>query len=164
MPTWHSVAAFQRDFDRMMGDLTGPEKRKITRLQGLEAQRIAAKAAAHDLGGDKAFSGWVRGNPIPLDTQLRNVSGGNTMLTPTRRSAGPWTVAESGRNSAAGPRLIGPRLTRTGRVSKARRKRYNGRTRGKDTASEAVKEMGVKLPRIADAGVRQVIRKHFDMT
>ena len=163
MPTWNSVAAFQRDFDRMMGDLTGLEKRKITRLQGLEAQRIAAKAAAHDLGGDKAFSGWTRNAPIPLDTQLRNLSGGNTMLTPTKRSAGPWTVAEQGRNSAAGPRLIGPRLTRTGRISKARRKRYNGRTRGKDTASEAVKEMGAKLPRIADAGVRLAIRKHFDM-
>jgi hypothetical protein len=164
MPQWNSVAAFTRDFDRMMDDLTGPEKRKITRLQGVEAQRIAAKAAAHDLGGDKAFSGWVRGNPIPLDTRLRNLQGGNTLLAPTRRSAGPWTVAEQGRNSAAGPRLTGPRLTRTGRVSKARRKRYNGRTRGKDTASEAVKEMGVKLPKIADAGVRRVIRRRFDMT
>ncbi len=164
MPSWDSVAAFERDFEKMMGDLTGPEKRKITRAQGEEAQKIAARQASQDLGGDRAFSGWNRRAPIPLDTQLRNLADGNTMMTPAKRSAGPWTVAEQGRNAAAGPRLIGPRLTRTGRVSKARQKRYNGRTQGKNTASDAVKVMEKELPKIADKAVSKVIRKRFDVT
>ena len=164
MPTWKSVAAFSQDFDRMVSDLTGPEKRKITRAQGEAAQKIAAKQAAQDLGGDRAFSGWTRVNPIALDTRLRGLSDGNTMMMPTRRSAGPWTVAEEGRNAAAGPRLIGPRLTRTGRVSKARQRRYNGRTRGKRTATDAVKIMEKELPKIADKAVTKVIRKRFDIT
>lgn len=162
MPNWNSVAAFSRDFDRMIGDLTGPEKRKITHAQGEEAQRIAAKQAAQDLGGDRAFSGWNRGNPIPLDTRLRNLPDGNTLMTP--KFPGGWTVAEQGRNAAAGPRLIGPRLTRTGRVSKARQRRYNGRTRGKHTATDAVRVMEKELPKIADRAVAKMIRKRFDVT
>ncbi len=164
MSSWTSFAAFANDFDKMVGDLTGPEKRKITRAQGEAAQKIAAKQAASDLGGDRAFSGWRRGAPIPLDTQLRNLADGNTLMTPAKRSAGPWTVAEQGRNAAAGPRLIGPRLTRTGRVSKARQRRYNGRTQGKHTASDAVKVMEKELPKIADKAVTKVIRKRFDVT
>ena len=164
MPQWDSLAAFGRELAGFEGEFTPNETRKITRAMGVAGQAIAAKQAAGDLGGDRAFSGWVRGAPIALDTVLRNGGDGATILAPTRRSAGPWTVAELGRNSAAGPRLIGPRLTRTGRISKARRKRYNGRTRGKDTASDAVKEMDRKLPTIADRAVLKAARKHFTVT
>jgi hypothetical protein len=164
MPNWNSVAAFSRDFDKMIGELTGPEKRKITREMGEQGQKIAAQKAAGDLGGDKAFSGWTRVNPIPLDTHLRNAADFNVLITPTKTSAGLWTVAEQGRNAAFGPRLIGPRLTRTGRASRARQRRYNGRTRGKNTATDAVKEMGQELPKVADKAVLKVVRKRFDVT
>jgi hypothetical protein len=164
MPNWNSVAAFSRDFDKMIGELAGPEKRKITREMGEQGQKIAAKQAAADLGGDKAFSGWTRARPIPLETQLRNAADFNVLITPTKTSAGPWTVADIGRNAALGPRMVGPRLTRTGRVSRARPKRYNGRTRGKRTATDAVKEMGQQLPKVADKAVLRVVRKRFDVT
>jgi hypothetical protein len=164
MPEWHSIEAFRRDFAKLVDDLTGPEKRKITKQMGAEAQQIAARQASQDLGGDRAFSGWTRNHPIPLDTRVRNAADFNVLMTPTRTSAGPWTVAELGRNTKAGPRLVGPRLTRTGRVSRARTKRYNGRTRGKGTATDAVKEMDAKLPDTVDRAVRATIRKRFDVT
>lgn len=163
MPQWESLAAFSRELAGLEGDLTGKEQRQITRLMGAQAQKIADQRARADLGGDRAFGGWNRGDPIPLDTRLRG-SGDATLLTPTRRSAGPWTVAQFGRNSTAGPRLVGPRLTRTGRISKARRRRYNGRTAGKNTAGEALAEMETKLPRIADKAVLVVTRKRFTVT
>lgn len=161
MPQWDSLAAFGRELAGLAGDLTGSEVRKVTRAQGIEAQRIADRHAARDLGGDRAFSGWNRGRPIPLDTRLRSARDNATLMTP--KFAGGWTVAEFGRNSQAGPRAT-VRLTKTGRVSRARRKRYNGRTVGKHTASEALSEMEQKLPRIADRAVLTVTRKRFTVT
>jgi hypothetical protein len=162
MPTFESLAAFGRELAGLEGDLTGPEKIKITRLMGKESEQIAANSARRSLGTDRAFSGWNRGAPIPLDTRLRNVRDFNTLMTP--KFAGGWTVAEFGRNSAAGPRLTGPRLTRTGRVSRKRAKRFNGRTAGKGTATQAVTEMERRLPVIANKAVLTITRKRFDVT
>lgn len=175
MPNWKSVAAFSRDFDRMIGDLTGPEKRKITHAQGEEAQKIAAKQAAQDLGADRAFSGWNRGNPIPLDTRLRNLPDGNTLMTP--KFPGGWTVAEQGRHADGGVGgFQGPGVNlRTGltsrtksgairRVRSRKSRRWNGVTQGKGTATKAIAEMERELPKIADRAVAKVIRKRFDVT
>jgi len=164
MPQWDSLAAYGRELAGLESDLTGPERQRITRQMGAAAKQIADKAAAADLGGDRAFSGWTRANPIPLDTAVRSGRQGSTILAPSKRAAGPWTVAEQGRNAAFGPRLLGPRLTKSGRISKARRRRYNGRTSGKNTASEAVKVMHQQLPKIADRGVLLVTRKRFTVT
>lgn len=175
MPTWTSFADFGRELAALERDLTGPEQRKITRLMGLEAQRIANQAAAGDLGGDRAFSGWLRGNPLPLDTRLRP-AGAATLLTPTRSSAGPWTVAEQGRNQGNAAGFAGPGINRrTGvtsrtqagnvrRVRARRSRRWNGTTRGKNTASDALKVMERRLPPIADKAVLVVTRKRFDVT
>lgn len=162
MPSWPSLAAFGAELGGLSRDFTDDEVRRITMAQGREGEQIAAKQARSDLGGDGAFSGWNRGNPIPLDTHLRNGRNGATLLLP--KFPGGWTVAEFGRNSKAGPRLVGPRLTRTGRVSRARQRRYNGVTRGKDTASQAKVEMDRKLPKVADRAVVKVMRKRFDVT
>ncbi len=176
MPNWNSPAAFLRDFDAMISGLTGPEKRKITRLEGEAAQVIAAKAAAADLGSDRAFSGFTRQHPIVLDTQLRDAPDYNTLLTPTKLSAGPWTVAEFGRNQGNATGFSGPGVnrstgatarTKAGRVRKVRErqaKRWNGTTRPKNTASDALRVMDRELPKVADKAVGVVVRKHFDVT
>lgn len=186
MPSWsgkslgEAMGKFYADLDKVGRDLTGPEKRKITRQMARAAQPIARRAARADLGGDGAFSGWVRGKPIPLDTKIRNGRDNATLLTPTRESAGPWTVAEKGRNSAGGFRGLfqGPganlktgatmfnadgsvKVTRR-RTRKARRN--NGRTDGKETASDAIAAMERELPKIAAKGVLQVQRKRFDVS
>jgi hypothetical protein len=160
MPSWRSMSAFVDDLSK---SLTPAEIRKITRDQAEAAQKVANRHAARDLGGDRAFSGWRRSAPIPLDTVIRN-SKDATILSPTKRTAGGWTVAEFGRNSSAGPRMVGPRLTKTGKISKRRARRYNGTTRGKGTASDAVKVMEKELPKVADKGVTKALRKRFDVT
>lgn len=175
MPNFKSLAEYGRELAGLADDLTGPEQRKITRQMGVEAQRIAARHARLDLGGDRAFSGWDRGRRIALDTQLRNARDG-TMLTPTRSSAGPWTVAQFGRNQGNARGFSGPGInTRTGTTSRTRSggvrsvrtrraRRWNGVTAGKRTASDAVTEMDRRLPKIADKAVLVVTRKRFTVT
>ncbi len=176
MPNWNSVGAFTRDFDKMISGLTGPEKRKITRLEGEAAQLIAAKAAANDLGIDRAFSGFTRQHPIVLDTRLQNAPDYNTLLTPTKLSAGPWTVAEFGRHQGNASGFSGPGVnrstgatarTKAGRVRKVRARqarRWNGTTQPKHTASEALRVMDRELPKVVDKAVGVVVRQHFDVT
>lgn len=175
MPTWKTLGEFYADLEKVGKELTGPEKRKITRDMGKKAQAIAARAAdAAPIGG--SFSGWRRGNPIGLDTQLRNGRDSVTLLTPTRSSAGPWTVAEKGRNQGETGAFLGPGVnrrtgatsrTKSGAVRKVRvtgGRRWNGSTVGFETASKAQAAMEKQIPDVARKGVLVVHRKHFDVT
>lgn len=178
MPNWDSFAAFGRELAGLEGELTGPEKRKVTRLMGVGAQKIADRYATRDLHGDRAFSGWRRGQPIPLTTKLRSVGDGNTLLTPGS-TAGQWTTADRGRNSEGGVGLFqGPAanlktgallLTKDGAIRTTRRRtrkarRNNGRTQPMHTATDAVQEMERELPKIASKAVLVVTRKRFTVT
>lgn len=175
MPTWSSLEAFGRDLDKLARELEREEARRITRQMAERAQEIAKQAASADLGGDDAFSGWRRNNPINLDTQIRTVDGGRGhLLTPTRSSAGPWTVAERGRNVGETGKFLGPGMnhntgitsrTKTGNIRRRgfKAKRWNGVTRGKDTASDALERMDRELPRMAEREVRRVMIRRFDV-
>jgi hypothetical protein len=171
-----SLTAFGVELQRMAKDLTVDEKSDITRAMGREARRLAEAEASRDLGGDRAFSGWRRGRPIPLATQLLDGRAGATVLAPTKRAAGPWTVANQGRNQGNASGFAGPGVnrvtgvtarTKSGRVRKVRAakgRRWNGTTAGMDTADRAVKQMERKLPHVADKEVRRVMQKRFDVT
>jgi hypothetical protein len=124
---------------------------------GKMAKAEATKAASADLGGDPKFSGW---KPV-LDTRYDIIGPGRISFHPSRMSAGPWTVAEFGRNSASGPSLASSSLTPTGRVSKRRKKRNNGRTKGKGTASDALAAIDKKAPGVVDEQVGKAIRRFF---
>lgn len=129
---------------------------------GKMAKHKAREAASADLGGDPAFSGWRRGRPVELRTRYDILEPGKIGFKPGNRgAAGPWTVAEFGRNSMAGPRLVGPRLTKKGKVSRAKTKRYNGRTAGKQTATTALKAIDAALPRLVDRQVGKAVRQFF---
>jgi hypothetical protein len=176
VPTWKSFAEYGLELQAWERDMTGPEQRKVTRAMGVEAQKIADRAAAGDLGGDRAFGGWNRGRPIPLDTRLRPGRDAATILSPTRSSAGPWTVAEFGRNQGNAGGFSGPGINRrTGITSRTksggvrgvrarRSRRWNGVTRGKRTATDALMVMERRLPQIADKAVLKLTRKRFDVT
>ena len=118
---------------------------------GKMAKAEASKAASADLGGDDKFSGW---SAAPLVTRYDIVGPGRVSFHPTPRSAGPWTVAEIGRNAAAGP-AIGSKGKR------GTRRRWNGRTRGKGTATDALNAIKPKVPKIAEQQVAAAIRKVF---
>lgn len=110
---------------------------------------LAEKAAKADLGVDGGFSGWRRGRVIQLQARANPSSNGSSLtVRPTRDSAGPFRVAETGRNRGEVGTFLGPGATRTGgsvrtktgkvRKTRARQaKRWNGVTAGKSTWSDA---------------------------
>lgn len=176
MATFGSFDEFGKELEKIRRDLELTEKQRITHAMGVKAQAIAHSAAAADLGGDAAFSGWRRSSHIALDTQLKDGRGGSTILMPTRSSAGPWTTAERGRNQGNASGFSGPGInvrtgktsrTKSGEVRKVRARkarRWNGTTDPKHTATEAVARMERELPKIAEVGVRKVLQRHFDVT
>lgn len=144
---------------RFQGELENDRLRAVADKVGVRAKQLAAEAAKADLGGDEQFSGWPK---APLQTRYDHLSPGVISFHPTKRAAGPWTVAEFGRNQSAGPRMAGPRLTKTGRVSKAKTKRWNGKTQPKNTASDALGTIERDTPKVVDAEVSKAIRKFFN--
>lgn len=155
-----SLGSYGRKVDGFIGELEAEKLRAMATKVGVKAKQIATDAASADLGGDPAFSGW-RPATNWLATRFDHLEPGVISFHPTKRSAGPWTVAEFGRNRAAGPRMVGPRLTKTGKVSKARQRRYNGQTEGKGTASDALAKIEPMVPEVVDAEVTKAIRKFF---
>ena len=152
-----SFAQFESRMNRFIRELEDDRLKAITTKAGMAAKKIATAAASADLGGDPKFSGWAP----TLDTRYDDVSPGVISFHPTRRAAGPWTVAQFGRNQAAGPQMVGPRLTKTGKVSKAKKKRWNGRTDPKDTATDALTTIEREIPKIVDKEIIGAIRKFF---
>lgn len=149
--------SFAARIDKAIASFGGDELKKAMEKLGTEAKRDARHAASIDLGGDPKFSGWLGS----LDTRFDHAGQGRISFHPTPRSAGKWTVAEYGRNTNAGPRMTGPRLTKTGRVSKARVKRYNGRTAGKGTATEALAIIERETPKRAEHEIEKALKKAF---
>ncbi len=142
--TFASFAAKVDKFQRELGDDA------LGHAIGKMAKSEAERAASADLGGDPKFSGWN----APLVTRYDIVGPGRVSFHPTPRSAGPWTVAQDGRNQAAGP-AIG------GKGKRGSRKRWNGRTRGKGTADDALRAIEPKVPKLVETQIGRAIRKVF---
>lgn len=172
MPTFTSFEAFNRQVGRLAADMEREARTKIAMDMAKEGQKIAERAASRDLGGDPKFSGWAP----RLDTATKRTFNG-AVLQPTRSSAGPWTVAEFGRHSLGGVGgFQGPGVsfktgrtsfTKSGNLRKTRgraAKRWNGYTRGKNTASDALASFERELPKIAERAARKVTQRHFDVT
>lgn len=141
--------------------MSAAEQRKRLRTVATAVKPLATKAAVADLGANAAFDHWHKrggGDVIPLTVRFTMHGGNRPSLTMHRdgKSAGPWRVAEQGRNQGNVAGFAGPGINhRTGvtartksgnlrktRITKARR--WNGRTDGKDTWSDAIKLMEPK--------------------
>ena len=149
-----TFATFNFKIDRFQKELGADA---MSHAVGKMAKAEATKAASADLGGDPKFSGWA----ATLDTRYDIVGPGIVSFHPSRRSAGPWTVAEHGRHTMSGPSLASSSLTPTGRKSRRRAKRWNGRTEGKATASDALAAIDRELPKVVDGQVARAIRNTF---
>lgn len=151
--------------------LSPADKRRIALAMAAQAKQIAERAAVGAVGGDRQHSGWG----VPLDIKARAI-GDSAMISPTRQSAGPWTEVERGRHADGGVgRFQGPGVnmrtgntsrTRTGRISIRRRSgvRWNGMTRARGTASDAVAEIERRTPQIAEREIKLLMRRHVDVT
>lgn len=173
MPNWTSAAAFARDLERTQREIDREGALEINKAAAREAQVIGYREAARDLGGDPKFSGWPPW--LELQTVVRR---NGVLLRPTRRSAGPWTVANVGRNrgSGTGGAFLGPGASRTtgetrrrkdGSVAKVREfrsRRWNGYTRGFGTADRAVRVMDDKIPDGIEREFGKLLRKRFDVS
>ena len=142
----------------------------VSHALGKMAKGEAASAASADLGGDTKFSGWAK---APLDTRYDIIGPGRISFHPSKRSAGPWTVAQQGRNNAGATGFAGPGInaktgvtsfTNAGNVRKVRArksKKWNGRTQGKGTATSAIKAIDKKLGGVVDQQVKKAIKHVF---
>ena len=149
-----TFASFNVKLGRLQKELTDDA---LMHDIGKMAKAEAKKAASADLGGDPKVSGWAP----TLDTRYDIVGPGKLSFHPSKRSAGPWTVAQVGRNQTAGPSLRSSSMTRTGRKRKAKARRYNGQTKGKDTATDALRAIEPKVPKLIDSHIGRAIRKVF---
>lgn len=168
MANYRTLGAFSADIKKLGRTLGNEGAKAIVKVMGDEAEKLARRAASADLGGDPKFSGWA---PRLDDLQLKPIGTGKILLTPTRLSAGPWTVAESGRNQGNASGFSGPGVnrktgvtarTKTGGLRKVRAtkgKRWNGTTKGKDTASDSVAAINREMPKIAATELAKVINK-----
>lgn len=182
MPTWPSIEAFQREVETLDRKMNG-ELSRATRDMAERAEKIAVEEARGDLGGDSAFSGWDDGSRDLANLQIKKLGNRPAHLVyPTRKSGGPWKVAEQGRNQGdvrgrGGAQIfIGPSIdqksgetfrTKTGKVRLTRRRRkghWNGYTSGKRTASRAAKRFDKEAEEIGEKSFRTALSKHFDVT
>lgn len=171
MATWDSPAAMAADIARFQQELEREVARAAGRDMAQKAQRIAEQQASADLGGDPKFSGWAP----TLDTQVKPLPMG-ALLQPTRSSAGPWTVAEKGRNVGETGAFLGPAMTRAGGTVRRRKdgtvarqrgrkgKRWNGVTRGKSTATKTYDRIEREVQPIAEKHVKGALVKRFDVS
>jgi len=175
MASFSSFAAFERELGAMAKEIAGAKKRKITRPMAEKAQAIVDRQVAADLT-QSDFSGWRRGAPIKLETQIKPLPSNAMLLAPTKVTAGPFTVLESGRNQGNAGGFSGPGISvktgitsrnKDGSVRKQRNRkarRWNGTTDGKGTSSKAVAAIDAAMPAVAEDGVRQVMVRHFDVS
>lgn len=182
MPTWPDAAAFSRELDTLAQKMNR-ELENATREMAEKARDISEQEAARDLGGDTRFSGWEGRDLADLVVKRGRQSGGHWIF-PTRKSGGPWKVAQQGRNKGnatdrrGNALFYGPSIVRKtgesqfrvnakgralyGRRSKA--KRWNGHTAGKGTADRASDRFEAEADKIGEKRFRSALSKHFDVT
>lgn len=172
MADFLSVEAFNRELARLERSIEHAHKDMGTKA-ALAARPEGYRAAAADLGGDPKFSGW---RPW-LELDVRPKRWGAAIM-PTRQSAGPWTVAQFGRNQGDGGAgaFFGPganrrtgttRFRKDGSVAKVRAfktKRWNGYTQGKGTADDARERFERVAEKVIDKEFRLVLGRHFDVS
>ena len=131
----HDLAALNRRIEKLTTELVGDKQLERTAFDvGMMAKgAVSELSGAASLGGDLAFSGWRKGS-LPLGVRFDTKGKpGQVVIVPTGKSRGPWRVAEEGRHPGMAGPMQGPRLTKTGKVSRARVKRWNGTTEGKQS-------------------------------
>lgn len=156
-----TFASFAIKLGKLAKDLSGPQMKTLMTDLGVNAKKTAAAAVSVDLGGT-GFSGWA----APLDTTFDHIGNGAISFHPTKTGAGPWTVAQRGRNQGNASGFSGPGInhrtgitsrTKSGALRKVRAtkgRRWNGTTMGKHTATKALDKI--------DSQTTTIVEKYLD--
>lgn len=173
MPEFRSMAEFGRELDALAEDIEQDWLRRMTAEQAERAQDIARDVASAELGGDPHMSGWTP----ELDTKVTHFSDGAALLSPTKSSAGPWTVFFVGRNQGNAGGIAGPGVIQTGanagttarnksgavRKVRARKSRkWNGTTDPFTSPSAVQNPVERAAAEIAEKYGLKAVRKRFD--
>ena len=167
-------ATFNRKVDGVIKEFDGTNgKKRLTRV-AMDTKKDVDEAVANEIGGDQAMRGWTRKKPIKIAGRFDLMSDHAFEVKPSKRGAGPMRVLEEGRNASGGAggfqgpgvnrKTGGRNFTKSGKVAKQRSskgKRWNGRTSGKGTWSDAVKLMSERVPRRVEKEVSAALRRHL---
>ena len=122
--------------------------------------------------GDSSMSGWRRGKEIEVMGAFK-VEGSVVSMVPNNAGKGPMRVLQQGRNQGNAGGFAGPGMNnRTGVTTRnadgsikkqrgRKAKRWNGRTDGKDTWTDATAIMADKVPARYAKEVHKAIGKHL---
>lgn len=139
---------FSAKLEHLQREWSGAAGRRRLERVAQKTKGDVGEAVKGDLG-DLSMSGWRRGNPIDVQGRYDVVTDSSFTVTPAKRGRGPMRVLEQGRNQGNASGFSGPGMnvktgvtsrTASGGVRKVRArkgKRWNGRTAGKDTWSDA---------------------------
>lgn len=169
------LAAFQRKIDGVIKEFDGTAGKKRLQRVAIETKKDVDEAVRNDIG-DLSMSGWRRGNPFEVKGRFDIISDHEFEVNPAKRGRGPMRVLEQGRNQGNAGGIAGPGViqrgentgttlrTKAGKVRKVRARRarrWNGRTQGKGTWSDAVHLMEQRVPGRVDKEVVKALRRHL---
>ena len=175
----HDLAALGRRLDKLTVEIAGDAQliRTADAVGMMAKGKTSALSGGAALGGDLAFSGWrdKAGELMPLQVAFkRHKKAGAITIHRAPRSAGPWRVAQEGRNQGnasgiAGPGVIqtGPnagttRRRKDGKVAKVRRRkavRWNGTTDGHDSWSQFEKAVEADWLQVVEKETRAAVAR-----
>lgn len=163
MSTDLGFGAFAVRINHLTDLMSGEGLRKITLAVAAQTKGDGEEAARADQALNVSGTpGMFRGWPVKLETGYTlEADPGQFTIGPKGRSAGPWRVADSGRN----PVVVGPNLPTFNKSGKAKRqkhaKRYNGRTDGFGTWSKVEELVDKKVPGRVQTQVDVALIKTF---
>lgn len=172
MPTFRGFDAFNRELKALSDEFDGRRARKVLKPAVKAGKKAAKNVLPRDLGGDHKFSGW----DAPFTVESKWTPSSAAVIHPTRNSAGPWRVADEGRNRGNVAGFSGPGInrrsgltsrTKSGALRKTRSfksKRWNGTTRGFGTGDKAAAAIDKAVEPIIDKQVLKVTKRRFDVS
>lgn len=163
-----TFAEFDLKLQHIQQEWSGAAGRRRLERVAVKTKGDVAEAVKGDLG-DLSMSGWRRGNPIDVQGRYDVQTDSSFTVTPAKRGRGPMRVLEQGRNQGNAFGFAGPGVNaqtgatarnQDGSVRKVRArkgKRWNGRTAGKDTWSDATALMQQRVAgRVHDEVVKSL--------
>lgn len=133
-------------------EFSGEAGRRRLKAVAMQTKKDVDEAVKADLG-DQSMSGWRRSKPVNIAGRFDIVSDHEFAIRPN--SQGHMVVLEQGRNN--GKSRPTPRFNKRGKQT--RRSKWNGRTSGKHTWSDATALMQKRVGKRVDEQVQKSIAK-----